>query len=107
MSAQTLIAAPTGREIVTPASDEKLIKQIAEGNKLAMRALFARHQVRVYRFVLRILRDSALAKTSARRWSCRINSSDFARSGPTAATRTVPAPFASLIRRASSSAYSS
>jgi RNA polymerase sigma-70 factor, ECF subfamily len=43
-------------------SDETLIKQIAEGNKLAMRALFARHQLRVYRFALRIVRDSALAE---------------------------------------------
>ncbi len=45
----------------TPLSDETLIKQIADGNKLAMRALFARHQVRVYRFALRIVRDTALA----------------------------------------------
>jgi len=43
-------------------SDETLIKQIAEGNKLAMRALFARHQVKVYRFALRIVRDTALAE---------------------------------------------
>ena len=45
----------------TPLSDATLIKQIADGNKLAMRALFARHQVRVYRFALRIVRDTALA----------------------------------------------
>jgi RNA polymerase sigma-70 factor (ECF subfamily) len=43
-------------------SDETLISQIAEGNKLAMRALFARHQLRVYRFALRIVRDNALAE---------------------------------------------
>src|SRR6201982_874720 len=43
-------------------ADETLIKQIAEGNKLAMRALFARHQVRVYRFAVRIVRDGALAE---------------------------------------------
>ena len=51
--------AKTTRE--TPLSDETLIRQIADGNKLAMRALFARHQVRVYRFALRIVRDTALA----------------------------------------------
>src|SRR5467141_1960741 len=45
-----------------PVSDDTLIRQIAEGNKLAMRALFARHQLKVYRFVLRILRDNALAE---------------------------------------------
>ncbi len=63
MSGQAPIAASTSREIAAAAvSDEKLIAQIAGGNKLAMRALFARHQVRVYRFALRILRDSALAE---------------------------------------------
>ena len=43
-------------------ADEALIRQIAGGNKLAMRALFARHQVKVYRFALRIVRDTALAE---------------------------------------------
>src|SRR5262249_33271338 len=43
-------------------SDETLIKQIAGGNKLAMRALFARHHTKVYRFALRIVRDTALAE---------------------------------------------
>ena len=43
-------------------SDDVLIKQIAEGNKLAMRALFGRHQLKVYRFALRIVRDTALAE---------------------------------------------
>jgi RNA polymerase sigma-70 factor, ECF subfamily len=43
-------------------SDEMLIEQIAAGNKPAMRALFERHQVKVYRFVLRIVRDAALAE---------------------------------------------
>jgi len=57
--AQTLSAAADRRQTL---SDDTLIKQIAEGNKLAMRALFARHQLRVYRFALRIVRDSALAE---------------------------------------------
>ncbi|HEY2138427.1 MAG TPA: sigma-70 family RNA polymerase sigma factor [Xanthobacteraceae bacterium] len=62
MPAPTLTAASPHRSTAAPTvSDEKLIQQIAEGNKLAMRALFARHQVRVYRFALRIVRDSALA----------------------------------------------
>ena len=59
MIAQTLSAASDRRETL---SDDTLIKQVAEGNKLAMRALFARHQLRVYRFALRIVRDSALAE---------------------------------------------
>jgi RNA polymerase sigma-70 factor (ECF subfamily) len=58
--AQNLISTAADRRETL--SDDTLIKQIAEGNKLAMRALFARHQVRVYRFALRIVRDSALAE---------------------------------------------
>jgi RNA polymerase sigma-70 factor, ECF subfamily len=58
--AQTLVRIGADRR-EPPLSDETLIKQIADGNKLAMRALFARHQVRVYRFALRIVRDTALA----------------------------------------------
>jgi len=53
-------AAPARSE--APIADETLIKQIAAGNKLAMRALFARHQVKIYRFILRIVRDTALAE---------------------------------------------
>jgi RNA polymerase sigma-70 factor, ECF subfamily len=55
MTAQT----PITRQAI---SDEALIRQIAGGHKLAMRALFARHQVKVYRFALRIVRDAALAE---------------------------------------------
>ena len=55
-------AAASDRRETATLSDDTLIRQIAEGNKLAMRALFARHQVRVYRFVVRIVRDAALAE---------------------------------------------
>ena len=58
--AQNLISTAADRR--ASLSDDTLIKQIAEGNKLAMRALFARHQLRVYRFALRIVRDGALAE---------------------------------------------
>ncbi len=50
------------REAATQVSDEMLVAQIAAGNRLAMRALFARHQLKVYRFALRIVRDAALAE---------------------------------------------
>jgi len=43
-------------------SDEALVRRIARGDQLAMRTLFARHQVRAYRFVLRIVRDEMLAE---------------------------------------------
>src|SRR6187397_1612897 len=43
-------------------SDEVLISRIAGGDRLAMRVLYARHHVRVYRFVLRVTRDRAMAE---------------------------------------------
>jgi RNA polymerase sigma-70 factor (ECF subfamily) len=43
-------------------SDEVLISRIANGDRLAMQVLFARHHVRVYRFVLRLLRNEAAAE---------------------------------------------
>jgi RNA polymerase sigma-70 factor, ECF subfamily len=45
-----------------PTSDEALIGRIAAGDKLAMQLLFARHHVRVYRFVLRFVRDESLTE---------------------------------------------
>jgi len=43
-------------------SDEALIGRIASGDKVAMQVLFARHHVRVYRFVLRLVRDQTKAE---------------------------------------------
>jgi RNA polymerase sigma-70 factor, ECF subfamily len=43
-------------------SDEVLIGRIANGDRLAMQVLFARHHVRVYRFVLRMVRNEAKAE---------------------------------------------
>jgi RNA polymerase sigma-70 factor (ECF subfamily) len=39
-----------------------LIARIADGDRLAMKVLFARHQVRTYRFLLRIVRNEATAE---------------------------------------------
>jgi RNA polymerase sigma-70 factor (ECF subfamily) len=44
------------------ASDEVLIGRIANGDRLAMQVLFARHHVRVYRFILRLVRNDATAE---------------------------------------------
>jgi RNA polymerase sigma-70 factor, ECF subfamily len=44
------------------ASDEILIGRIAQGDRLAMQVLFARHQLRVYRFVLRLAGNRTLAE---------------------------------------------
>jgi RNA polymerase sigma-70 factor, ECF subfamily len=43
-------------------SDESLIQSIARSDKRAMQVLFVRHNVRVYRFVLRLVGDTALAE---------------------------------------------
>ncbi len=43
-------------------SDETLIALIANGDKAAVRLLFARHNVRVFRFLLRIVGDEATAE---------------------------------------------
>jgi RNA polymerase sigma-70 factor (ECF subfamily) len=52
---QTTVAMPT-------TSDEVLIAKIAQGDRLAMEALFARYRVRVFRFVLRMVRNDATAE---------------------------------------------
>jgi RNA polymerase sigma-70 factor (ECF subfamily) len=60
MSKFTFVLA--GRDGAASPSDDMLIKQIATGDKSALRVLFTRHQVKVYRFALRITRDAALAE---------------------------------------------
>jgi RNA polymerase sigma-70 factor (ECF subfamily) len=46
----------------TDTSDEALIRAIADGDKRAMHVLYVRHNVRVYRFVLRMTGREALAE---------------------------------------------
>ena len=43
-------------------SDKTLIRRIAAGDQSAMRALFARYRVRVYRWLLRLVDDESLAE---------------------------------------------
>ena len=43
-------------------SDEVLIRRIADGDQLAMRTLFARYRVAIYRWLLRLVGDEALAE---------------------------------------------
>ena len=47
---------------MTTTSDEDLLQRIAAGDKLAMRVLFSRHQLRIHRFVLRMVRDETVAE---------------------------------------------
>jgi len=44
-------------------ADELLIGRIARDDRLAMQVLFARHHVRIYRFVLRLMRDEMRGRT--------------------------------------------
>ena len=43
-------------------SDEMLLETIADGGRTAMHILYSRHNVRVFRFVLRIVRDTTMAE---------------------------------------------
>jgi RNA polymerase sigma-70 factor, ECF subfamily len=43
-------------------SDEMLLESIADGGCTAMHILYARHNIRVYRFILRIVRDVGVAE---------------------------------------------
>ena len=43
-------------------SDEMLLESIADGSRTSMHILYARHNVRVYRFILRIVRDVSTAE---------------------------------------------
>lgn len=43
-------------------SDEMLLESIAAGEKAAIHVLYARHNVRVYRFILRIVGDTSVAE---------------------------------------------
>ena len=43
-------------------SDKTLIRRIAAGDQSAMRAIFARYRVRIYRWLLRLIDDESLAE---------------------------------------------
>src|SRR6266568_8398436 len=66
----TLACSQTGWAAAAPAqaaatetfSDERLMRRIANGDQLAMRTLFARHRVAIYRWLLRLMRDEPLAE---------------------------------------------
>jgi RNA polymerase sigma-70 factor, ECF subfamily len=50
------------RPAVQDSSDEALLALIADGDKRAMQVLYARHNVRVYRFILRLTSNPTLAE---------------------------------------------
>src|SRR5947199_9574303 len=45
--------------------DEMLVERIADGGRTAMHILYSRHHVRVYRFILRMVRDTTSAEDLA------------------------------------------
>ena len=47
---------------VAERSDDALISAVARGDRLALKVLYARHNVRVYRFALRVTHDELLAE---------------------------------------------
>ena len=55
-------ALPEGAAAGESSSDEALIRRIAEGDQSAMRALFGRYRVTLYRWLLRLVDDGALAE---------------------------------------------
>src|SRR5712691_3310128 len=56
------IAPPRVRACVPETSDEALIGLIADGDKRAMQVLYGRHNVRVYRFIVRLTGNTSLAE---------------------------------------------
>src|SRR3981189_3835756 len=55
-------AARQGIIVAQATSDEMLLESIADGGRTAMHILYSRHNVRVYRFVLRMVRDATMAE---------------------------------------------
>ena len=55
-------ASPARAAATETSSDEVLIRRIADGDQLAMRTLFARYRVAIYRWLLRLVGDEALAE---------------------------------------------
>ena len=56
------ICAPRRPAITDDTSDQSLIARVAEGDRRALQRLFVRHQHRVYRFVLRLVSNTATAE---------------------------------------------
>jgi RNA polymerase sigma-70 factor (ECF subfamily) len=56
------VAQPRLRTPVQETSDQELISSIADGDRRAMQMLYARHNVRVYRFILRLTGNQSLAE---------------------------------------------
>ena len=56
------VTATSRPSVAVQTSDEALVQLIATGDKKALQLLFARHNVRVFRFVLRFMGDESVAE---------------------------------------------
>src|SRR3954453_22695483 len=56
------VAAPPAQAMHGTSSDEALIERIADRDQLAMRVLFGRHRTALYRWLVRLVGDAALAE---------------------------------------------
>jgi RNA polymerase sigma-70 factor, ECF subfamily len=56
------VSAPHFKAPAQETTDEELIELIAEGDKRAMQVLYARHNVRVFRFIVRLTGNQSLAE---------------------------------------------
>ena len=57
-----IAAPPTQAAARNSSSDEALIRQVAQRDQSAMRALYARHRVALYRWLLRLVHDKGVAE---------------------------------------------
>jgi RNA polymerase sigma-70 factor (ECF subfamily) len=62
LSQQVVRIATAKSEGAQQASDEALVKAVADGDRRAMQTLYQRHNLRVYRFVLRLTNDASVAE---------------------------------------------
>ncbi len=58
----SLVSAVQKREILASRTDEDLIQSVAQGEKVAFDELVRRHKVRLYNYLLRLLRDPTEAE---------------------------------------------
>ena len=61
-AATATVLPPQEEALDRTSSDETLITRIAVGDQLALRTLFARHHLHLYRFLVRMVRDETLAE---------------------------------------------
>ena len=50
------------KAVVAKVQDEDLVQSIARGDKGAMRVLYARHSIRIYRFIVRLTGNASLSE---------------------------------------------